>query len=72
MCLEIISEGANRILKASFFLPAFSSCPVKLMFRKVAFGGIKSPSEKQRAGIYSVFSEQKFKGPGPLKEELEM
>lgn len=42
------------------------------MFRKVAFGGIKSPSEKQRAGIYSVFSEQKFKGPGPLKEELEM
>lgn len=41
MCLEIISEGANRNLKA--FLPTFSSCPVKLTFRTDKFKRIKSP-----------------------------
>lgn len=53
-------------------LPAFSSCPVKLMFRPQEFGGIKSPSEIQRTGMGSVFSQQKFKGPGSLKEESEI
>lgn len=76
MRLEIISEGANRILKglffflfvSFFFLRAFSSCPVKWMCRTVRLKRIKSQHGKQRAGIYSVFSQQTFKRPGSVRK----